>query len=177
MNKISIKLKNSFTGEFKSLEIPSKECLLDILDNLDTLSIAKQMIDLAKDTNKDGTVYAEFDIEHLDLDIYWLKKDESPTYMYNKYVILMKLDTGKNSLLSTSDENLLTTRMHELYESILSSEKISLDKDTVFQIVLDFFKTTKRDLIKNHSENLISKVASLYNKGNIEEQVNTIYNI
>lgn len=68
--------------------------------------------------------------------------------MYNKYIVLMKLPTGNNSLLNATNESILLPHMLELYNSILNSENITIDKEQVFKIVLDFFKTTKKRIIR-----------------------------
>lgn len=177
MEKVKVKLKSSFKDEYKEFSIPSREYIEKIISSLDKIKIANDMINLAKGTNQEGTIYAEIDIEYDegDIDIYWLKKGDNPTYMYNKYIILLELPTGSKSPLSPSNENILLPHMLQLYNSILESENISLDKEQVFKVVLDFFKTSKEELLKKHNKNIASKIASSFDNTFISKQLDDLY--
>lgn len=177
MDKVKIKLKSSFKDEYKEFDILSRESLIELINNLDKTKIASDMINLAKGTNQEGTFYAEIDAEDEDgdIDIYWLKKGDSPIYMYNKYITLLELPTGSKSPLSITNRNILLPHMLELYNSILESEHISLDESEVFKIVLDFFKTSKNELIKKHEKNIVSKIASSFDNRFICKQLDNLY--
>lgn len=177
MDKVKIKLKSSFKDEYKELDILSRKSIENIINNLDKTKIVNDMINLAKGTNKDGTFYAEIDAEDEDgdIDIYWLKEGDNPVYMYNKYIILFKLHTGSKSPLIATNKNILLPHMLELYNSILEGEHISLDEEQVFKIVLDFFKTSKEELLKKHNKNIVSKIASSFDNGFISNQLDDLY--
>lgn len=72
MDRVNIKLKSSFKDEYKEFSILSREAIENIINNIDKTKIANDMINLAKETNKNGFIYAELDVEdeEADIDIY-----------------------------------------------------------------------------------------------------------
>lgn len=178
MNNVIVKLENSFTpNQFKEFKILNREILEHRIRNLNKTKILQDMISMANSTDKQGFVYAEIDAEDedLDVDIYWLKIGEKPLYMYPKYIVLMKIPTGNKSSSTYSNEDLLLPHMKELYDSILAGEHISLDKDTVFKIVLDFFKTSKSELIKTFKDNKSKEISHNFDYENIKFQLDILY--
>ena len=97
--------------------------------------------------------------------------------MYNKYIVLSKIYSGNKSPFIASNRNILPPNMLELYDSILEDENINLDEEQVFKIVLDFFKTSKEELLIKYKENLVSNISSSFFDNNfISKQLDNLYN-
>lgn len=174
MDKIKVKLKSSFNNEYKEFNIFSRESIENIINNLDKTKIINDTINLAKGTNKEGTFYVELDAEHGEVDTYWIKKGDEPLYLYNKYITLLVLPTGQKTN-DLSNKNLLSPHMLELYNSILEGENISLDEDEVFKIVLDFFKTSKRQLLEKYNKQANSNTLASFDNSFIIKQLDNLY--
>lgn len=174
MEKIKVKLKSEFKNEYKEFNIISRKSIEYIINNLDKTKIINDTINLAKETDKEGTFYVEIDTEDGEIDTYWLKKGDKPLYLYNKYITLLELPTGQKTK-TISNKSLLSPHMLELYNSILESENISLDEDEVFKIVLDFFKTSKRQLLDKYNKQVTSKTSASFDNHLIEKQLDNLY--